>query len=120
MEIFSITVQLKLQGAQVGLTYKSAKAMEDARVVLTSDDENIGLPLELVDDFGATLNINSADIMFVRACSIMEDMRRNAEHQYEQAHANQRLQRKMQADPLLTPTQRGGLVGSTGAGGANQ
>lgn len=112
MELFSITVQFKLAGVQAGLTFKDKKSMDEAHATLTGDTENIGIPIELTDDFGGTLSLNSSDILFVRSSSLNEDLRRNAEHQFEQAHVNARLQRRVGADPLLTPTQRGGLVAS--------
>lgn len=115
MELFSITVQMKLAGVQLGLTFKDRKAMDEAYAALTGDTENIGIPLELTDDFGALVSLNTADILFVRSASIAEDLRRNAEHQFEQAHANSRLQRRVSSDPLLTPTERGGLVGRANA-----
>lgn len=110
MELFSITVQTRISGVQCGLTYKTEKAMHDAVRYIQKGIAAAPMPLELTDDWNGLLTIDAADILFVRCSSILYDLRRNCEHQYEQAHANMKLQRKIQADPLLTPAAQGGLV----------
>ena len=110
MELFTITVQLRTQGATFGLTYKTKQTMDAGFEALTADEGSVGIPVEVEDDFGGTVSVNTADIAYTRKSMLQDDLRRNAEHQFESAHANARLQRRVAADPLLTPPSRGGLV----------